>query len=68
MVIFGMEPVEFLLKVVTPIGVAVFLVLKKKEITRMLSNFSSGAKVKEEEISPDAVMEKMDAILRRYNE
>lgn len=68
MIIFGMEPIEFILKVVTPIGVAVFLILKKKEITRMLSNFSNGSKVKEEEISPDAVMEKMDMILRRYNE
>ncbi len=64
-----MEPLEFLLKVVTPIGVAIFIFLKKREIKKILSNFGSNSSSSSKyETSPEMINEKLDAILRHYNE
>ncbi len=63
-----MDTLEILLKIVTPIGVAIFIYLKKKEIRRILSNFKFSSSKEKYEADPDLVAEKLDMILRRYDE
>ena len=63
-----MDLIEILLKIVLPVTVAVFIYLKKREIRQMLSNFSSTAEKSQTDTNPDIVAEKLDAILRHYNE
>lgn len=63
-----METIEILLKIVMPIGIAIFIFINKKQIRRMLSNFNSSSKSTSHEADPDRVAEKMDIILRHYDE
>lgn len=63
-----MEIIEILLKIVMPVSIAAFIFLNKKQIRRMLSNFNSSSNSASYDSDPDRVADKLDVILRHYNE